>query len=210
MVGVKEEKRPGLYVTSDWTVDYFLDAFRMSAFLLEPSGCVFTVGGREEARQLVSCLSKEYPDYRFSCPSESIAESVEETTSYIGAVLGAFSGVAIAVSVLLFLFVMGISITENEGEAKFLFRLGVSREEITRSFLTHGDIFAASSLLSSFLALGIVEAFVSLYLQRTFGGTSAGFSFLPFLGMGVAAAILLFLVRLIFGFKMQLKDFDFD
>ena len=159
---------------------------------------------------MVSCLSKEYPDYRFSCPSESIAESVEETTSYIGAVLGAFSGVAIAVSVLLFLFVMGISITENKGEAKFLFRLGVSREEITRSFLTHGDIFAASSLLSSFLALGIVEAFVSLYLQRTFGGTSAGFSFLPFLGMGVAAAILLFLVRLIFGLKMQLKDFDFD
>jgi hypothetical protein len=49
------------------------------------------------------------PHYRFSDPAQTILSSIKTTTDYVGAVLTAFSLVALGVSSLLFIIVMMVS-----------------------------------------------------------------------------------------------------
>ena len=169
VVGTKQEKTNTLFVSSDWTLDYFLDSLGMSPFLLEPSGCVFTLKPNADGPRLAKQLSTLYPAYRFACPSQSVSDSVSSTTDYIQSVLFAFSFVAFSVGLSVFILVISLTVAENKKEARLLYLLGISRKDVARLYGWSGFQSAGSALLGSCLGLLAAELFTSYFLSRFFG-----------------------------------------
>ena len=206
VVGVKEEGHDTIFVQKDWTVDFFLDEVRMSAFLLEPMGCVFSVGNASEGKEAMARLEKAFPAYRVGSPSQAVASSIEETLGYLGTILYAFSAIALSVSTLLFFLVMSLTMKENEAEGKLLHVLGIGQRDIRRAYRMQAYYHAGSSLLSAFLGMALSQIAASFYLSQAFGADfSIHLAWPPFLLMFGATAAFVLLINLWMGFYLKRK-----
>ena len=197
VTGTKKGSRDLLYVPSDWTVDYFVDALAMSSFLLEPYGCVFFLQEGVDAGALVESLSKEYPLYAFSSPAEEVSSSIETTLSYVSSILSVFSLVALGMSALLFLIVLAITLNENLPEARVMERLGIRRSRIAGSFRATCLLYVLFAFASASILLLLAEVGVKLFIANQFGSSpSFGIPVEPFIavfGSGIALSLLLML-----------------
>jgi len=184
VVGVVTSEKDCLYGVEDWTIDYFRDGLGMSSFMLEPTGVVFTTSGGAVNLAVLTLLAKEMPHYRFSDPAQTILSSIKTTTDYVGAVLTAFSLVALGVSSLLFIIVMMVAIAENKKEAYLLYTLGISRSDIARSYGAQSALYGGLALGGSLVALLLAELLIHGYISSSFGSeTPFQVSWLPILTM---------------------------
>ena len=206
VVGVKQEGHDTIFVQKDWSTDFFLDELRMSAFLLEPMGCVFSVGNAAEGRKVVAKLEKAFPNYRIGNPSQAVSSSIEETLGYLGGVLYGFSWIALSVSTLLFFLVMSLTMKENEKEGHLLYVVGISEADIRRTYRMHAYYHAGASLLSSFLGLALSQLAASFYLSQAFGAEfSFHMAYPPFLYMAGATALFVLLMNLWMAIYLKMK-----
>ena len=197
VVGTKDSPYDSFFVNSDWSVDYFLDVFGMSSFSLEPCGAVFSFASQQDAEEGEKTLTRAFPSYLFSLPSKEVSDSISSTLSYIGKVLTAFSFVALSMSVLLFLIVMTITVAENEGEAKMMETVGISRKDIFRSYCAHTLLYAFASTVSSLLMLIFSEFVAKRYISSYFrSNANWTIPLQPLLATALAAGVFVVIILL--------------
>ena len=172
VVGTKEAPYDTFFVNSDWSVDYFLDVFGMSSFVLEPMGAVFSFKDQFDAEEGAAILTKAFPNYLFSSPAKEVSDSISSTLSYIGTLLTVFSGIALSMSALLFLIVMAITVSENEAEANMMTTIGLSKKDVMRSYYAHALLYAVSSTVSSVAMLVFAEIVAKRYIASFFQTTT--------------------------------------
>ena len=185
VTGSKDAPYDTLFVGDDWTVDFYLEALGMSSFYLEPSGAVFSLKEGSDSALVVDRLGKAFGDYSFSNPAEEVAASIASTLGYVGTILRAFSFLSLAMSALLFLIVMTISVTENAGETKMLFVLGISQKDIFRSYGSMGVLYAFGALVSSLGMMVAAELLTKYYIASAFHAKPR--SGIPLLPLGVVS-----------------------
>lgn len=196
VVGLVESKKETMFVDGDWTIDFFRDSLGMSSFLLEPTGAVFSLP-EEKVTEVGLSLSRLFPAYRFIDPGEAVTKSIASTTTYIGAILMAFSAVSLLISSLLFIIVTVIAVGENKGEAYLFYVIGLSRNDIARSYIGQVFLYAAISFGGSVLALLFSQISIHGFVAVNFSSSSPFvFSFVPLLAMGGFAFAGFFIVSL--------------
>ena len=198
VVGVKKEDRPLMYVPSYWTYDFPLCRLGASGFKLEPSGAVLCFENDREASRCLESLSKRFPSFVFFHPAKEVSKTIGETTSYIGAVLIAFSLLALSVASVLFLTVMSITIEESKPELNMFYSIGISKADRIKSVRMFVLNQTLTSFLPSLLILLALEVVVHLFICRMFAVTpSFPLSWPPFAAMSVAAIIFYLLLSLV-------------
>ncbi|MCR5078707.1 MAG: ATP-binding cassette domain-containing protein [Bacilli bacterium] len=195
VVGVEIESKPTMYVPSYWTYDFPLCALGASGFDLEPSGYLLNFPSDSEASKAMESLSKNFPSYNFLYPSKEVRKTVDETTSYIGVVLIAFSFLALIVASVLFFTAMSITVEESKGELNMFYRIGISRADRVKSIRMFVLNQTLSSLIPSLLILVVLEVATNLFISKMFA-TAAGFplSWPPFAAMAAAGVLFYFLL----------------
>lgn len=196
VVGSKKEAHDTIFVPNDWTMDFFLDELGVSPLYLEPTGCAFFFDEGANGNSIQTRLSSLLPGVSFSCPSQEVMKSLNETTSYLSVVLLFFSAVAFVSSVLLFALVISLSIAEGFGEAKTLFAIGVGKKEIAQLYSSSAILYCGSAFFGASLSILASEIFVSIFLSLSFGAPlSVRISLSPLLWMvGVGALLTLIAV----------------
>ncbi|MCQ2741810.1 MAG: ABC transporter ATP-binding protein/permease [Bacilli bacterium] len=198
VVGVVDNDRLGLEVDDYWSVDFFLLGLGMSAFTLEPTGGLVTLFDGVNKEQIIRHLSQDFPQFRFSDPSESVSSSIESTIGYVSVILSSFSFIALSISVLLFIVVVIVFISENKKEASLLYVVGISRKDIIRSYCSQAFLFIFLAFTESCLAMILSEYVIHLYIGASFLSTSAfTISWPPFAVMSIFA-LSSFLITTIF------------
>ncbi len=183
VVGEVSSRRNVFYVTDDWDVDFFLDQLGQSSFTLEPYGALFFLEEGTSADDTIATLSKTFPNYSFSCPSDEVTASLAEVLSYIGGVVMAFSFIALGMSSLLFFIVMTISIMENGKEERTLTMLGVAKNDVIRSYQAHAISFSIIATVTSVISVAFLEMATKIVIGKMFDTTPN--ATLPFWPLGV-------------------------
>ena len=188
VVGIKREEKPLMYVSSYWTYDYPLCRLGASGFKLEPNGAVLCFENDSEASKCLDSLSSRFPSFVFFHPAKEISKTIGETTSYIGAVLIAFSLLALSVASVLFLTVMSITIEESKPELDMFYSLGLSKADRIKSVRMFVLNQTLTSFIPSLLILTVLEVVVHIFICKMFAVTpSFPLSWPPFAAMSVAA-----------------------
>ena len=208
VTGVKESRNKTIYVPSNWSVDFFQIQLGMSAFILEPAGCVFYLREGCDQGKALQALSNDYPSFRFASPKKEVESSMSSTLSYLGVMLGAFSGVSLVMSSLLLLVVMHIQMSESEREDRLLYVLGLSRNDIFRNYACTCFIYIGIAYILSFGFLCLVQFFAKAYIARSFGGELVfSLSFEPGFIMGGIAICLFMSVLFFTGVSLKKRSF---
>ena len=208
VLGSIDESFPVLFCLSNWTLDFYLDELGVSPLQLEITDCVFQIKEGIDYKNLASKLEKKYPKFHFTSPSAAVSESINETLSYVGTILYAFSFIALSVSLMLYLLVTSLTIAENKNEARLLFILGIPRAGIYSLYAVGSLLYASSSLLSSCVGMLFAQIGVSFFLSYAFGTQfNLSFSLLPILFMNIGAVLLFALILILLKVLFSKKDF---
>ena len=181
----------------------------MSAFALEPDKVMFHLIDPDSSAEVIKDLGAHYPDYRFSDPSLSVKESLEQVISYIDLLLRIASIVTLAISGFLLLTVALLTSLENRHEGKMLFTLGIAREDVAESY---GATLLILTLSSAALAMGELvgcEYLLDREIQNNFG-TSSPFNLdlLPLGGIALASFLGLFIAFFLVRGWVYRRDFS--
>lgn len=209
VVGVKPSRNKTMYVPSDWAVDFFQIHLGMSAFALQPTGCVYYLDETADPKALQMSLMKDYPQYRFGSPKEDVEETMSSTLSYLGVMLSAFSLIAVTMSGLLLFVVLSIQMKENQKEDAMFYVLGISKADIAKSYACHCVIYTGIGMIIASIFLVIIEIFVKQYIASAFGGApSNAISLSPLLTMFIAAIAFAVLISLCLSLSLSRKNFS--
>ena len=209
VTGVKDGKNRVMHVVSDWAVDFFQIHLGMSAFLLQPNGCVFYLEEGAEASKIVNELKRGYPLYRFSSPADDVKDSMSSTLSYLGTVLGIFSFVSLTMSSLLLFVVMSIQMNESKREDEMFFVIGLARKDIAKGYVCQCALYTGIGIAVASVFLLVAQVFARSYIASSFGGSSSGMiSFRPILSMVAVGITLGIIISLILYFSLMKTDFS--
>lgn len=209
VTGVVEGETDVLHVDPFWSIDYFREELGMSSFSLEPTQIAFERKEGEDVKTLIAELKRDYPSYRFTDPSSSIEDSTENVLSFVRIALLASAVSNLLISFLLLVTVGVLFVSENRNEGRYLFRLGVEREEIAYSSIVHLSIPIGVSLFLSSLLVGASEYLIHVLIGESLGGNTLSFhfSFLP-IGLVALVALLSFLLlSLVFYRYSESRDY---
>ncbi|MCQ2772066.1 MAG: ABC transporter ATP-binding protein [Bacilli bacterium] len=176
VVGVVEEEKPVIYGDEYWNVDFWREKLGMSSFLLEPTSAIFYLKDGSYSRSLIKRWSAEYPTYKFTDPSLTIKDSLDQVMSYLSIVLSFASILSLSLGFVLFLTVSILTSVEQKSEGRVLHYLGFPRMEITNSYITSSALIVSRSLILSILSIGVTEVMVDKAIQASFG-VNLGFAF---------------------------------
>lgn len=209
VVGEVRSENDVLFAESYWAIDFWRDILGMSAFALEPDKVMFHLIDPDSSAEVIKDLGAHYPDYRFSDPSLSVKESLEQVISYIDLLLRIASIVTLAISGFLLLTVALLTSLENRHEGKMLFTLGIAREDVAESY---GATLLILTLSSAALAMGELvgcEYLLDREIQNNFG-TSSPFSLdlLPLGGIALASFLGLFIAFFLVRGWVYRRDFS--
>ena len=207
--GVKQSRNRIMYVVSDWSTDFFQIHLGMSAFFLQPAGCVYYLEEDADALEIVADLEKYYPSYRFGSPKDDIKNSMSDTLSYLGTILGIFSFVSLIMSSLLLFAVLSIQMNESRREDEMFFVLGIAKKDIAKGYIIQCMIFIGAGLVLSSLLLLIAQLFARQYIASSFGASSNGMISLTPIGsmtlVGLSLAIIISLLLYVGLTKMDFR-----
>lgn len=209
VVGIIKGNDDVIYVTSNWTIDYWRDELGMSSFSLEPKQATFYCS-KTISKEVMPILSNKYPSLKFTNPSLVIESSISNVIDYVEIVL--FFATFLTLSTSFFLFVSNALLLslENKKEARLLFELGVRRKNIVDSFGTNILLTSVIAFVVSLFSLFSAEYTINKTLQTNFGNTSNYFKidFIPVLIM-VASILAGILISIVF-LNRWIKNADFS
>ena len=204
VVGLVKGEEETIYVTSNWSIDYWRDELGMSSFSLEAKSVVFHCDS-SKAKQILPFLSASYPSMRFSDPSLTIESSVKNVIDYVQIILRFASFLTLLTAGFLFLTNALLLSFENKKEAKLFFELGIRRKTIVDAFGSNLLLLGSLSLLIACSSLISVEFTLHKTLEENFGKSSSFFQvdlypavfmcFFLFFGVFVSILFLLFWIR---------------
>ena len=210
VVGVTEGENDVLHVSPCWSIDYFREELGMSSFSLEPTQVAFEKKEGVDAKKAIAELKRDYPSYHFSDSSSSIEESTESVLSFVRIALFASALSNLLISFLLLVTVGVLFVSENKNEGRYMFRLGISREEIAYSSIVHLLIPIGTSLVLSSLLIGASEYLIHEMIGSSFGGNSLSFrfSFLPLIVATLVCIVSFALLSLVFYVYCERRDYS--
>jgi hypothetical protein len=191
VVGVAPDAKDVLFVEPFFAIDFFRDALGMSSFALAPREAIFfydekVTGGP----QLCERLSRRYPGYLFTDPSEMIHDSIASVVDFLDLALALASVLCLALSFLLLLVLNFLFVLEHKREGHLLYELGLSRSGIADSYGAYLLASIAAPFLPSLVSLFALEAVVNRYIARSFGlETAFVFDPEPFVGVFLFALV---------------------
>jgi ABC-type lipoprotein export system ATPase subunit len=191
VVGVAPDAKDVLFVEPFFAIDFFRDALGMSSFALAPREAIFfydekVTGGP----QLCERLSRRYPGYLFTDPSEMIHDSIASVVDFLDLALALASVLCLALSFLLLLVLNFLFVLEHKREGHLLYELGLSRSGIADSYGAYLLASIAAPFLPSLASLFALEAVVNRYIARSFGlETAFVFDPEPFVGVFLFALV---------------------
>ncbi len=196
VVGIAEANECIFFVEPYWSIDYFASELGMSSFYLEPNQVIFEIDDSVKSEDLIPILKKEYPSYKFSDPTTSISNSTENVLNFVKIALFFASIGSLSISFLLLLVVGILFANEGKKEGCLLFRLGISRNDISKIYLFNLGIPVLLASLISSVFVAASEYLIHQMLCESFsGGTmSFTFSFLPIAIVFMTGCIAFFLI----------------
>ena len=163
----------------------------------------------DQSSQVIAELGAAYPQYRFSDPSLTVKQSLEQVISYVDLLLKIASSLTLAVSGFLLLTVALLTSLENQNEGRMLFTLGFPREEVAESYGATLSLLTFSSALFAIVEVVGAEYLFDRSIQGNFG-TSITFKidFVPLGGIALAACGGLFLAFFLLRNWVFKRDFS--
>lgn len=206
--GVKKGRNRTMYVLSDWAVDFFQFYLGVSSFSLQPLGCVYYLEENEDPLPLQKEILMEFPSYRVGCPKQEMKGSMSTTFSYLGAILGVFSSIALIMSSLLLFVVLSIQASESKKEDSMLLVLGYSKGDIGLGYACQCFAFTLFGILISSIFLVALEVIAKGYIANTFGSSMDGFiDFKPIAVEAIAGFAFALIISLFLYLMLSKKDF---
>lgn len=209
VVGIIKGNDDVIYVTPNWTIDYWRDELGMSSFSLEPKQATFYCS-KTISKEVMPVLSNKYPSLKFTNPSLVIESSISNVIDYVEIVLLFATFLTLSTSFFLFVSNALLLSLENKKEARLLFELGVRRKNIVDSFGTNILLTSIIAFAVSLCSLFSAEYTINKTLQTNFGNTSNYFKidFIPILIM--TASIMIGMVISIAFLNHWIKNADFS
>lgn len=209
VVGVIKGNEETIYVSSNWSIDYWRDELGMSSFSLEPKNVLFHCES-SKSKDILPYLSARYPSLHFSDPSLTIESSIKNVIDYVQIVLRFASMLTLLTAGFLFLTNALLLSFENKKEARLFFELGIRRNNILDAFGSNLLLMGSFSFFIAFASLISTEFTLHRTLQENFGNSSSFFQidFYPVLFMCCFLIIGIFISVLFLHFWIKHKDFS--
>ncbi len=209
VVGIVKGNENTIYVTPNWSIDYWRDELGMSSFSLEPKQAIFYCD-KSRSKEILPILANDYPSLRFTDPSLTIESSISNVIEYVEIILMFATFLTLSTSFFLFVSNALLISFENKKEARLLFELGVRRRNIVDSFGSNILLVSLISLFTSLASLVSAEYTINKTLQNNFGNASNYFKLdcTPMLYM--VAAIFIGMLISIFFINHWIKKADFS
>lgn len=190
VTGIIKGNEDSIYVSSNWTIDYWRDYLGMSSFSLEPKQAIFYCD-EKTSKEIMPTLSNKYPSLKFTNPSLTVESSISNVIDYVEIVLLFATFLTLSTSFFLFVSNALLLAFENKKEAKLLFELGIRRKNIVDCFGTNILLTSLLSFAISFSSLFSAEYTINKTLQDNFGNASNYFKidFIPVLAMVISIFI---------------------
>lgn len=194
VVGIIKGNEDTIYVTPNWSIDYWRDYLGMSSFSLEPKQALFYCD-KSKSKEVLPTLSNSYPSLKFTDPSLTIESSISNVVDYVEIILIFATFLTLSTSFFLFISNALLLSFENKKEARLLFELGVRRRNIVDSFGSNILLVSLISLSVSLASLVSAEFTINKTLQSNFGNSSNYFKidFTPMLYMIASIFVGLFI-----------------
>ena len=209
MVGILKGEEETIYVTPNWSIDYWRDELGMSSFSLEAKSVVFHCNS-SKAKEILPSLSASYPSMRFTDPSLTIESSIKNVIDYVQIILRFASLLTLMTAGFLFLTNTLLLSFENKKEAKLFFELGIRRNTIVDAFGSNLLLMGSLSFFIAVSSLISVEFTLHKTLEENFGKSSSFFQLdlYPAVFMCFFLFFGIFVSTLFLHFWIQHKDFS--
>ena len=136
VVGIRDDENNFIYHDSNWPISFFRDKLGTSSFNLIPNQIVFEFDDNFDVNSLIKRMEKMFVNYDFINPSNSIAESVDETMSFANIALTVFSVLSSFISFLLLAMIVMLNIIENKSEINLFISFGLNHKNIKKLYIT--------------------------------------------------------------------------
>ena len=209
VVGILKGEEETIYVTPNWSIDYWRDELGMSSFSLEAKSVVFHCSS-SKAKEILPSLSASYPSMRFTDPSLTIESSINNVIDYVQIILRFASLLTLMTAGFLFLTNTLLLSFENKKEAKLFFELGIRRTTIVDAFGSNLLLMGSLSFFIAVSSLISVEFTLHKTLEENFGKSSSFFQLdlYPAIFMCFFLFSGIFVSTLFLHFWIQHKDFS--
>jgi len=177
IVGIVPGNSAFIAQEDDWGIAFFRDLLGVSAFDLIPTSVAFSIK-QEIGENQLSRLGQQFPGFEFTNPSETISQSIRETTKYISLILFCLSGLGILISMLLLGLVLYLFLIENKDENELLWTLGFSSKNRRNLSMMNLYVLCGQTLLFGWVEMLGLDVGLGFFLDEFFK-ISSSLSVLP-------------------------------
>ena len=168
--GVIKNDKPFIYQNSDWLISFFQSRVGVSAYYLMVNTIAMDIENEKHIEEVISKLSKAFPDYSFMNPLTDINESIDEVCGYIEIALAGFSSIAIMISIMLLTISNYLHVLESQKEIGLARCIGINKKEARKFLYSHSFIMCLVSFLLASVELVIINILIGYLLENEFGG----------------------------------------
>ncbi len=162
ITGVSDSNKNVIYHKPTWLLLFFRINLNLSAFDLIPITASFVFDNYQDAKEKLSFLSLNYPEYQFTHPYEKIKNSVEDTSRYLNFFVVLLSIIATSMSFVFIIVLDYLFIIENKKSVGLLRCLGINRNEAQKLIISYSVVLSMLSFISSSVFLLLYAIYSSL------------------------------------------------
>lgn len=207
VVGYINDDKNIIYQNEYWSLVYFPSRLNVSGFEMFVNCLTFEIEDRGIQNEVISKLSKEFPQYNFTNPLSDISKGIDDLCFYLEIILSILSLVAIIISIFLISINDYLHILERKRDIGLLRCIGLSKGAASSYVYVHSLVIALFAFFSSCFQLLIVSIVGGFALSKMMSVPfTFSFSIIPYAFMLLIAILCALLPAFLISFKVNKYD----